>query len=238
MSEGQVFQARINPLQLTDVDEPWASVLKASPTIESILRFASAQGADADLDSLVARYKEISTEPVRLFATPVDERLDDKLVGPLRSAKASYMLGSYVATIALCGLVAEMLALLMWEMSAVTLNGDPITPEAERSLFGSSFERLGQERRIGVLKAYRLIDDATVADLGLIRDRRRKYLHLWSHDHTEAPADAVACFHSAVRATARVVGQEINDGKILLAPQMLAYLKKQGRLEPLQEGAV
>jgi hypothetical protein len=238
MHEGKIFHARVNPLQMPDIDEPWASVLGASPTIESVLGFASAQGAPADLESLVARYKEISTEPVKLIATPVDARLDDKLIGPLRTAKASYMLGSYVATIALCGVVSEMLALLLWEMCTVTVNGAGMTPETEKALFGSSFERLGQERRIGVLKAYGLIANETAADLELVRDRRRKYLHLWSHDHADSPADAVRCFHAAVRATASVVGQEIDNGKILLTPQMQAYLERNGRFEPLREEAV
>jgi hypothetical protein len=54
-------------------------------------------------------FHQISPEPVRLVAVPAEQRILDKLAWPLRHAKASYMVGNYLAVIALYGM-AEMVA--------------------------------------------------------------------------------------------------------------------------------
>jgi hypothetical protein len=59
------------------------------------------------------------------------------------------MVGNYLAVIALCGMVAEMVAILHWELSEPKLNGQPM----------SAFEKLGQERRVRVLSAYGILSD-------------------------------------------------------------------------------
>lgn len=48
---------------------------------------------------------------------------------------------------------------MVWEVADVALNGHPMTEENEKALFGTRFEKLGQERRIQVLSAYGLIDE-------------------------------------------------------------------------------
>ena len=60
------------------------------------------------------------------------------------------MVGNYLAVIALSGMVAEMVAILLWELADVKLN--------ERLVFGRTFERLGQERGIEILLAYKQIN--------------------------------------------------------------------------------
>jgi hypothetical protein len=231
MSGPRVFQARVNPLVFAEVDEPLASVHKTPPTPEAALRFASALNAPSDLPSIIARYREISTEPVRLSVTPVEPRLDDKLVAPLRAAKAAYMLGTPVATIALSGMVGEMLAILLWGLADVTINDRAVTPDDEKALFGRAFESLGQERRVSVLHAYGQISAEVADDFTTIRKIRNRYLHLWSQDHDRVYPDAVRCYHAGVRLAVAVFGQRFESGMVGLTPQMLTYLEQHGRLE-------
>src|SRR3972149_4477545 len=122
MSQERLIQAWINPLALLEVDEPWASIEDSGPSLEAIVAFLCPPGTPADIESLVRRYKQISTEPVRLSVAPAEQRILDKLVWPLRHAKASYMVGNYLAVIALCGMVADMVAILLWELSEAQLN--------------------------------------------------------------------------------------------------------------------
>ena len=157
MSTDRLISGWVNPLAFLEVDEPWALMTKATPTLESVLRFLCPANERLDIETIVARYREISTEPVRLFLAPAEQRLLDKLVWPLRHAKASYMVGNYLATIALCGMVAEMVALLLWEIADPQINARPMSKEDEKALFGSEFERLGQGRRVGVLSAYNIV---------------------------------------------------------------------------------
>ena len=54
------------------------------------------------------------------------------------------MLGNYAAVIAVCGMVAEMLAIFLWELSSVKLD--------EKLVFGCKFKKLRQERRVKMLQ--------------------------------------------------------------------------------------
>jgi hypothetical protein len=238
MAEGGRFSAWINPLAFLEVDEPWASLDKTTPTAETILSFLCPPGTPADSASLVERYKQISTEPVRLFAAPAEPRILEKLVWPLRHAKASYIVGNNLAVVALCGMVSEMVAVLLWQLTEANLNGQPMTSEDEAALFGSSFEKLGQERRVRVLQAYGVISPNVVEMFDTIRLTRRKYLHLWSQDHDRLPDDAVACFHAAIGLVVTAIGQDIKDGAVVLNPRLVKYLKRQGMYEPPPEPAV
>ncbi len=150
-----------------------------------IFRFVSSRkppflcppGTPADSASLVERYKRISTEPVCLFAAPAEPRILEKLIWPLRHAKASYVVGNNLAVVALCGMISEMVALLLWQLAEANLSGRPMTPEDEAALFGSSFEKLGQERRVRILAVYGIVVPKVVDMFATIRLTRRKYLH-------------------------------------------------------------
>jgi hypothetical protein len=225
------LSAWINPLQFPEVDEPWASTGKLPIDVEAIIRFATTPGAAGSLESLVARYRDISTEPVRLFAAPAEPRILEKLVWPLRNAKVAYMFGNCLGTIAMCGMVAEMVAILLFDIAEISINNQPITKADQISLFGSSFEKLSQQRRVAILRAYSIIDDDLERAFTLIRERRRRYLHLWSQDHESLPGDAVATFQAAVRIVVKAIGQDINQGKIVLNPALAKYLERLGRFE-------
>lgn len=238
MGEDKIFKAWINPLAFLDVDEPWAAVGAKQPKLDAIIGFLCPPGIPADLDSLVARYKEISTEPVRLFAAPAEPRILEKLVWPLRHAKGSYVVGNYLAVIALSGMVSEMVAILAWELGEATLGGHPMNASDQKALFGTTFERLGQERRVKVLAAYRMIDREAVGRFDTVREIRRKYLHVWSQDHDTLPRDSKACFHAAVALVTAIIGHDIKDGKMLLNPQLIKYLQKQGLCGPSEGDTV
>ena len=100
----RLMNAQINPLAFLDIDGPPAPNVPDQPTPQTILEFVCPPGIPSDVASLVKRYKEIGSEPVRLVAAPAEQRILDKLVWPLRHAKASYMVGNYLAVIALAGM--------------------------------------------------------------------------------------------------------------------------------------
>jgi len=166
------FQAWINPLAFLEVDHPWAEMGPA-PSAEAILSFLCPPGLAADAAGLVARYKAISTEPVRLFAAPAEPRILEKLVWPLRHAKASYVVGNNLAVVALCGMVSEMVAVLLWQLGEVSLNGRAMAADEETALFGSSFEKLGQDRRVKVLAAYGIVATDVVKMFDTMTDQTK-----------------------------------------------------------------
>ncbi len=227
MTERQI-RGWVNPLAFIEIDEPWASSTPATPTLEAVLRFLCPADEPVDIEKLLSRYREISTEPVRLILAPAEQRILDKLIWPLRNAKASYMIGNYLATISLSGMVAEMVAMLMWEITDSQISGRTMTKEDEKRLFGSEFEKLGQERRVSVLSAYSIIGGAMKADFDNIRQIRRHYLHLWSKDHDRLPSDGIKCFHAAVSLVVGAIGQDVREGRLILNPRLVHYLERKG----------
>ncbi len=233
MSDKKLFEGWINPLAFQEVDQPWAPVIRAEVSPESIIEYACTPGLKSDVQSVVDRYKEISVEPLRLNVAPVEDRILTKLVWPLRHAKSCYMTGNYLGTISLCGMVAEMVSILLFDISDILINGKTLSREDEVGLFGSEFEKLGQERRISVLRTYNLISDEIKSNLDLIRTKRRRYLHIYSQDHSSLASDAVEVFKATVTVVVKVIGQDIIDGKIILNPAIIKYLEKQGRLSDI-----
>lgn len=226
MTDEKMILCEINPLAFLEADEPWASSTHERPTSEAVLRFLcpAEERFDFDIEKLLKRYRQISTEPLRLSVAPAEQRILDKLIWPLRNAKSSYMVGNYLATISLSGMVAEMVALLLWQITDLQINGRSMTKEDEKLLFGSEFERLGQERRVSVLSAYGVIDGVAKSNFDKIRNVRRRCLHFWSSDNERLPSDGIDCFHAAVSLVVIVIGQDIRDGRFVLNSQLMRYL--------------
>ncbi len=226
MADEKMARCQLNPLAFPGADDAAASSTNEKPTLESALRFLCPAGEDAGIEKLLARYRDINTEPVRLFIAPAEQRILDKLIWPLRNAKACFMGGNYLGTISLSGMVAEMVAMLLWEIMDSQINGRPMTKNDENLLFGSKFEKLGQERRVKVLSAYGIIGDKTRSDFDKIRQIRNQYLHLWSHDHDRLPTDGVQSFHAAVSLVVTAIGQDVQEGVLVLNPRLVRYLER------------
>lgn len=235
-NDDKLIKAFINPLAFLEVDEPSAIHLKNELTLESILKYMCTPGLKTGAEDFFARYKEISQEKTRLFAAPAEKRILEKLVWPLRHAKACYMAGNYLGTIALCGMVAEMVAILLYEISEFKINNRKMEPSDENALFGSPFEKLSQDRRVRILRAYNIIDDVIKDNFDSIRTIRKKYLHLWLHDYESLPKDAVRVFDAAIDLVVKAIGQDIREGKIYLNPAMVKYLERKGIYIPKEEG--
>jgi hypothetical protein len=220
----------VNPLQLLEVDEPGASMSPKPPTADDIFKFMCTPGVPSDLESLTTRYKEISQEKARLFAVPDDQRILEKLVWPLRHAKASYVVGNFLSTIALCGAVAEMMALFLFEISM--LEGTEVKDSAGSTVTSKAFEHKRQVDRLKILLANNLIEADLKTDFDLVRTTRRKYQHLWSQDHASLQTDSLNVFISTVAVVVGSLGLSVNAGKVVLKPGVLKYLQKQGLYEP------
>ena len=235
MPDDKLIEVYLNPLQFLELDEPLASVMGKEVNAGSVLDFFCSPGIGSNIDDIVSRYREVSIEKIRLFAAPNEQRILDKLVWPLRHAKAGYMCGNYIGTIALCGMVSEMVAILLFEISGFKLNNQPMSEKDQKAVFGSKFERLGQERRLQILFSYGVVDNELKISFDRIRGIRRRYLHLWSEDHDRLSSDAVICYEAAVSIVVSVIGQNIKDGKIILNPSIMKYLQKHGQVRDMDE---
>ena len=132
MTDNEHLKVFLNPLAFVPTMGTSVAGAPSDPAPESVLDFLCTPGVDSDVAALVRRCREISAEPEPLFAAPADKRILDKLVWPLLLAKGSYILGNYLGTISLCGMVSEMLAILIFEVAEPQINGAKMTEAAQR----------------------------------------------------------------------------------------------------------
>lgn len=155
--------------------------------------FLTTPGQPVDLAALIARYKEISIENPEIFISPAEHGILARFIWPLRHAKAAYMVGNHLATVALAGFVAEMVAILF----SNTRPDDTPAEELER------FEKLGHAQRVEQLKKLKLLQSDEIDTFGRVRAGRRDYLHIWSqHDERLAKrrGERTSTPHSSFRA--------------------------------------
>jgi len=189
-----------------------------------------------DLMPLHHRYVEVTAEEITqstegLLIAPQDEELLGKVVWPLRQAKALYVLGNYIGTIALCGMVAEMTTILLFELN----------PSSKLSVV--DFEKQGQKNRVRFLSGKKItvdrndIQDKKVLDDGLktsldkIRSLRRNYLHYFSQSDDSLPKDSRRIYKETVAVVVAVVGQKIQNGRLVVKPEFSDYLRRKGLLK-------
>jgi len=219
------IKSQLNPLEFLEIERGRSE----PPSAEAVLKYLCGPDVPGTTETLADRYRRISEGAPHLFAAPAEQRLLARLVWPLRHAKGSFMLGNYLGTISLCGMVGEMAAILVFDLAKVQINEQAMDVSAQKALFGNSFEKLGQERRIDVLKAYGMIDEPTATNLDLIRAKRRRYLHLWSEDHARLEQDAIECFRGAVAVVISALGLRLGEkGHLVLRGGVLEYLEQHG----------
>ncbi len=224
------FDISLNPLLFTEFD----NFIKMDPNsvpFDTILGFLCWPGSKIDLASLHERYNKITRECNQLVYAPVENTILDKIVWPLRQAKANFVLANFMGTISLCGYVAEMMSVLIYDMANVQLNGNTITEKQERLLFGSKFERLGQDKRINLLLVINLIDEEVKSKLDDIKGIRKQYLHFLSKSDSNSEDDAIKIFKNTVDVLIYIIGQEIEGKKLKLNENMYRYLKRKELLK-------
>lgn len=178
---------------------------------------------------MLERYVESTESSTHASVTPHTEEVFAKIVSPLVSAKRTYCLGEYLATIALCGLSAEALAILIWRINDVMLKGVKLSCKQEYALFGNDkgFDYLDQKRKLEVLKVFSFITKNQYDDFCFIRQVRNSNLHLLD-DKMIAKDDALKVLKKTLGLFKEVIKLEfIDGGKITINPLLLKLIKKE-----------
>lgn len=214
-------QGFIRPLSWLEVDAIAPGETPRLPTLEGLLLFLSATRG-IDLEKFVEAYRQVSQQDqlTPLFIVPNEPRLIERLVQPLRDAKASYVLGNYLGTIALAGMIGEMVALLLNEIRVHEKN---LAPEEI-----NRFEKLRQQERVAQLRLHGAIEDQHVTAFSRIRETRRRYLHAFTQSHQSIRLDAGNAFHAAQALVTLTVYDGFLEGGLRMNPAFARYLERRG----------
>ncbi len=124
------------------------------------------------------------------------------------------------------------MAIFLWRSANITIKGQPMTDGQEIKLFGYTFEKLGQERRIDILHAMSTIDEKQLQKFNDIRGLRRRYLHYWDPSETEQK-DALRITKISLGLAKDIADIQLDQGKIKsVSPSLLRWFDRQKIEEP------
>lgn len=234
MNDPDTIPVFLNPLTYLNADKRYSNMAEIGPpNLENLIRYICHPDVDSSLEAMLSRYKDIVGGKESVFAVPFEEKTMNKIIWPLKSAKVAYVLGNYLGTIALSGLCSEMLTILVFEIAEVTVNNQKMDETMQKKLFGSSFEKQGQTRRLDILRAYELVSEEEHRKLKEICAIRRKYLHFLSQDHRDISKDAKRSYKLCIESFVSIVGQSVEEGHIVYKPLFKKYISQVFGEEPV-----
>jgi hypothetical protein len=177
--------------------------------------------------AIAARHDDLAPLENDLFLVPAEKQLLDRIVWPLRGAKATYLLGNFLACIALAGTVGEMVAQLVFDSARLSVRGKALDEEGQKVRFDRTFERMFQSRRIRVLEDLGLWSPDQAKKARDLSEIRNKYLHSLAVDLTAAQDHARRAYGLAAELAAATVNLPIGaEGTVKITPQLRRYLKQ------------
>ena len=211
------FRTFINPLKLMEWEPEFrASNLPDDPAPEGLVEFLCPLDMSAEMSAFKERYKEVSKCDRNLVLTPEESELKENVFGPLRQAKTNYAIGNYLGSIALCGIVAEMVALFVYNINILDV--------AKRQ----DFEDMYHADRLKLLKSLDLIGEKSRMDFGEIGVARKSALHFWNTPEEGIAKRAARAYASATRLVLDVMDVEFIEGNVRLNPKLRKYLEDRG----------
>ena len=224
----QSITIAVNPLEFIAANKLLNPNQKISE--KDILQYLTGYTMIPEIQNFIKNFDAIHENIPKAFAIPMEAQINTKLIQPLRHAVGSFMLGNYLDTIAMCGFVSEMMTIFLYETSDIKINEQKIS-NVEKELFGRNYEKLGQDRRLQILKGFSIINDETYKKFENVRLLRARYLHGFSEDHRQIAPDAKEIFNTTLELLILIFGQQIKDGKIYYNPNIIKYLKEKGILK-------
>ena len=208
------FRTFINPLELLEWEPEFrVSNFPDDPAPEGLLEFLCPLDMSAEMSAFKERYGKVSKCDRNLVLTLEESELKENLFGPLRQAKTNYVIGNYLGSIALCGIVAERVALLVYNINIVN------TEKRQE------FEDMHQAHRLKLLKSLDLIGEESRMSFGEIGAARKSALYLWNTLEDGIAKRAVRAYASATRLVLDVMDVEFIEGNVRLNPKLRKYLE-------------
>ncbi|MFY9299631.1 MAG: hypothetical protein WAO91_00370 [Candidatus Nitrosotenuis sp.] len=227
--------ASVNPLVFIEADSRFHFGSERQLTPEAVLRYLASETFIPEMDNIKKAYEYIAKPVTRLFVVPAEYKILEKIIRPLKNALGSYIIGNPFETIALCGTVSEMIAIFLFEINEVYVDGKSLPSDEEFSKNLEEFENFGQKERVKRLYKFGLIDNDIKEKFDFIRKKRNQYLHRLSKTLENAAPDAKEVFDATFEIFMKISGLSVNQGKVILNQKIIDYLRKKNLIEDISE---
>lgn len=233
MSKDNLIRAWVNPLICLDADDRFPFKENVKLTSDAVLEYlAENDNKTPTLDEMKSNYARISENATRLFIIPAETMILSKIIRPLRHALGYFMIGNFLESIAISGMVCEMAAVFLFQINEITVKGEPVSndDEANRNLI--KFEKMRQWERTSKLLEWGLIDKDVKDKFDFVSEKRNEYLHRLSKNDNDIETNAKHVFDKTLDIILYVTGLRIGKpGRAVLNQKVLDYLRKKGLLE-------
>lgn len=199
------------------------------PTADEIIEFCC-HGKSFSIERVVSRYHELHRGTL-LKGVPSVDFIDEKVIEPLQQAQSSYMMRNFLATIALCGVVGEMLTNLAWKVYKpfVRINGQEVTDQLEVGLFRSRLEDRTQAERMTILLNLNVIQQSSFDKFKRVMHVRNDYIHFMKVTSTveTQKKQAKELFQLVQELACEIIGQDFSQyGQLQLSQGMFDFLRR------------
>lgn len=169
------------------------------------------------------RLEELHTDDEFMFI-PYEKNLFEKIVWPLKNAKLLYMLNSHIGTISLCGLICEMMVLLIYEIYLIKNSALKIDDKIK------SFEKVSQSERIKKLQHIKIYEDI-LDDFSYIRKVRNDYIHGFYIEYNNIKNDAKNVYMRTHKILHSFVKPTSDNKSWEFSKDFIFYLEKKGCIQ-------
>jgi len=224
-------------LQEAEIDTILPIVTKGESADESninnlianqLLRWFKIPPQDIKRETL-ERYAKMSSKELYIpFTLAKPEIIEQRIIAPLESAKRFACVEEYLASIALSGLVGEMLAVFIWEMESDERKNARGHTIQDQKIFTNSFDRLQQSLRINVIEAFGYVDTKQVGKFRELAKNRNKILHSWTDSYLREEIEKIAieCYSLAASLMKEIFKLELKDaGSLKIDQKVMRYVK-------------
>ena len=175
------------------------------------------------------RYAKMSSRELYVpFTLAKPEIIEQRIIAPLESAKRFACIGEYLGSIALSGLVGEMLAVFIWEMESGVRRDVQDDVIQDKKFFKNNFDKLQQSLRINVIEAFGYIDATKANKFRELARNRNRILHSWTDSYLREEIEKVAigCYSLAASSMKEIFKLELKDaGSLKMDQKVMKYVK-------------
>lgn len=202
---------------------------------QSFMNFMCRDRSKNYMKDVMAAYRKITSAEgdFEIRAIIGEPRIAGRLVDPLHDAKAAFIVGNYLGTIAMSGLIAETVTILLFEISEAGLDPElvrsAIDAELRETTKDRSFQGLSQARRVSVLNTLKLVTEQQTSWLAKIADVRKRHLHLLSEPMPTAD-EAIEVFQCALKLIYTVTREPGATGELSINRKLHDQLDRQGAI--------
>lgn len=235
-------------LQEAEIDTILPIITKGENTDETninnlianqLIRWFKIPPQDINRETL-ERYAKMSSKELYIpFTLARPEIIEQRIIAPLESAKRFACVGEYLASIALSGLVGEMLAVFIWEMESEERKNSQGQVIQDQKFFKNNFDGLRQSLRINIIEAFDYIDATQAGKFRELAKNRNRILHSWTDSYLREAIEKVAieCYSLAASLMKEIFKLELKDaGSLKMDQKVMRYVKsKEPKIDSTNE---